>query len=377
MINLNNGGCSPSPRVVHQAYQRYLDQSNLAPSFTMWRQLEPGVETVRTLLSEEAGCDRDELAITRNASEALQIAQLGMDLEAGDEVLMTDQDYPRMRNTWKQRERRDGIVLKEVSFPVPLTDPGPLIAAFEAARTERTRVVHLSHVVFMTGQILPVKAVCAWAREHGLITIVDGAHAFAQVPTDLHDMGCDYYGTSLHKWLMAPIGTGFLYVRRERIPQTWSLQPAPEAKDHDIRKFEAIGTHPAAGHNAIAEAIAFHRRMGLPRKRARLAALRLRWAVPLSELDGVTVHSAHSSEWTGAKGLVEIAGLKPGPVVTECWRRGRIVATPIVHADFRGVRVSPNVYTRMDEVDRFVEIMRDIAADPGSVDSEWVKPGAH
>jgi len=361
LSNLNNGGCSPAPRVVHEAHQRYLDHSNLAPAYTMWRQLEPGVETVRTELAAEAGCDPDELAITRNASEALQICQLGIDLQRGDEILTTTHDYPRMKNTWKQRVRREGIVLNEVSFPSPLTDAAPLIAALEAARTDRTRVVHVSHVVFLTGQVIPVAAVCAWAREHGLISIVDGAHAFAHVPADMHAIGCDYYGTSLHKWLLAPIGTGFLYVRRERIASTWALQPAAESQDGDIRKFEEIGTHPAAGHNAVAEALAFHRRIGLPRKHARLLSLRARWTDALREDPRFRFHTPDHPEWSGAIGLVDTEGVAPGDMVSELWKRARIVVTPIQHPEVQGVRISPNVYTHPRELDRLVGLMKQVA----------------
>jgi selenocysteine lyase/cysteine desulfurase len=362
LSNLNNGGCSPSPRPVHEAYKRYLDQSNIAPPHTMWRQLEPGVEAVRAGLAAEAGCEPDELAITRNASEALQIAQLGLDMEVGDEVITTDQDYPRMRNTWAQRQRREGVVVKTVSFPVPLLTPGPLIDALEAARTPRTKVVHVSHVVFLTGQILPVAEVCAWAREHGITSIVDGAHAFAHADTNLPAMGCDFYGTSLHKWLMAPIGTGFLYVRRDRIAGHWALQPGGPNQDDDIRKFEEIGTHPAAAHNAIAEALVFHRRIGMARKRDRLVALRRRWSEVLREDRRFTVHSPDPDHLARAIGLVEVKGKAPGEVVSALWREHRIIATPIVHEAFQGVRISPNVYTELGELDRLVAAMQDIAS---------------
>ena len=361
MSNLNNGGCSPSPRPVHAAYKRYLDQSNVAPPVTMWRQLEPGVEAVRAGLAAEAGCESDELAITRNASEALQIAQLGLDLEAGDEVLTTDQDYPRMRNTWAQRARREGVVVKTVSFPVPLLSPRALIDSLEAARTPRTKVVHVSHVVFLTGQILPVAEVCAWARRHGITSIVDGAHAFAHADTNLPAMGCDFYGTSLHKWLMAPIGTGFLYVRRDRIAGHWALQPGGPGQDDDIRKFEEIGTHPAAAHNAIAEALVFHRRMGMARKRDRLVALRRRWSEPLRADPRFTVHTPDSPDLARAIGLVDVEGVAPGDVVSALWREHRILATPIQHEQFRGVRISPNVYTEMGELDRLVGALRALA----------------
>ncbi|MBI1789000.1 MAG: aminotransferase class V-fold PLP-dependent enzyme, partial [Acidobacteria bacterium] len=254
LINLNNGGVSPSPRVVQDAMRRYLEISNLAPVHSMWRVLEPQIESVRQRLAASFGCDPEEMAITRNASEALEICQLGLDLKPGDEVLTTDQDYPRMITTWRQRERRDGIVLKTISFPTPPPSLDDLCARFENAITPRTRVIHFCHITNLTGQIFPVKKICQMARRRGLEAIVDGAHAYAHFPFKHADLDCDYYGTSLHKWLLAPHGTGFLYVRKSKIPKLWPLMPAPPEMNGNIRKFEEIGTHPAANHNAIGEA---------------------------------------------------------------------------------------------------------------------------
>src|SRR5213076_3568172 len=198
------------------------------------------------------------IAITRNASESLQIAQFGLDLQPGDEVLTTSQDYPRMITTWQQRERREKIVLKQLNYDVPARNSADLVRMFQQGISSRTRVIHVSQVVFMTGQIFPVKQICALARERGITSIVDGAHAFAHVPFQFSDIDCDYYGASLHKWLSAPIGTGVLYVRKDRIPLTWALMPAAESQDKDIRKFEEIGTHPAAMHNGILQALEFY-----------------------------------------------------------------------------------------------------------------------
>ncbi len=278
IINLNNGGCCPSPRVVHEAFKRYLDLSNQAPVYHMWQVLEPNIETVRRRLAADFGCDPEELAITRNASEALQIAQLGIELRSGDEVVTTNQDYGRMLDTWEQRVRRDGIKLTKISFPVPPRSHDELADRLLGAITPATKVLHFCHITNLTGQIFPVRRICDEARRRGVKTIVDGAHAFAHFPYKAADLGCDFYGTSLHKWLLAPIGTGFLYVRRELIPAVWALTPAPAAKNDDIRKFEEIGTHPAANHNAIAEALAFHDGIGIERKAARLRYLRDRWA---------------------------------------------------------------------------------------------------
>ena len=182
IINLNNGGCCPSPRVVHEALKRYLDISNQAPVYHMWQILEPNIETVRRRLAAEFGCDPEEIAITRNASEALQIAQLGIDLTQGDEVVTTNQDYGRMLDTWDQRARRDGIVVKKVSFPVPPPSMDDLAERLIAAITPTTKVLHFCHITNLTGQIFPVKQICDEARSRGIKTIVDGAHAFAHFP---------------------------------------------------------------------------------------------------------------------------------------------------------------------------------------------------
>src|SRR6266852_1367497 len=217
MVNLNNGGVSPSPKVVMDTETRYLEVENMSPSYYMWNVLDPVIETVRRRLARMFGCDAEEVAITRNASEALEIVQLGMELKRGDEVLTTNQDYPRMITTWKQRERRDGIVLKQITFPVPPPSQDDLARRFEEAITPRTKVIHVCHITNLTGQIFPIKRICQMARGRGIEVIVDGAHAYAHFPFTRDQLDCDYYGTSLHKWLTAPIGTGFLYVRRAKI----------------------------------------------------------------------------------------------------------------------------------------------------------------
>ena len=362
IINLNNGGCCPSPRVVHEAFKRYLDVSNQAPVYHMWQVLEPNIETVRRRLAAEFGCDAEELAITRNASEALQIAQLGIDLKRGDEVVTTNQDYGRMLDTWEQRVRRDGIKLSKISFPVPPRSHGELADRLLGAITPATKVLHFCHITNLTGQIFPVRRICDEARRRGVRTIVDGAHAFAHFPYKAPDLACDFYGTSLHKWLLAPIGTGFLYVRRDLIPTLWALTPAAAAKDRDIRKFEEIGTHPAANHNAIAEALAFHDGIGIERKAARLRYLRDRWATRLAAHPRVKIHTNLSAEHSCAIGTVQLTNVPTRQVVERLWADWRIIATPIVHAEYEGARITPNVYTTVDEIDTFAAAMETIAA---------------
>jgi selenocysteine lyase/cysteine desulfurase len=361
IINLNNGGCCPSPRVVHEAFKRYLDISNQAPVYHMWQILEPNIETVRRRLAAAFGCDSEEIAITRNASEALQIAQLGIDLKAGDEVVTTNQDYGRMLDTWDQRARRDGIVVKKISFPVPPPSMDDLADRLIGAITPRTKVLHFCHITNLTGQIFPVRQICDAARAKGIKTIVDGAHAFAHFPYTLADLGCDYYGTSLHKWLLAPIGTGFLYVRRENIESLWPLTATAASKDKDIRKFEEIGTHPAANHNAIAEALGFHQGIGTERKAARLRYLRNRWVERLKSNPRIRIHTSLDPAQSCAIGTVQITTVPTTKAVPQLWDKWRIIATPIVHAEYEGIRVTPNVYTTLEEIDTFADAMKRIS----------------
>ncbi|MCK5652456.1 MAG: aminotransferase class V-fold PLP-dependent enzyme, partial [Gemmatimonadetes bacterium] len=248
LINLNNGGVSPSPAWVQEAMKRQLDLSNRAPTYYMWQIQEPQRETVRQRMAREWGVDEGEIAFVRNASEGLQTCQFGLDLQRGDEVLTTTQDYPRMITTFRQRERREGVVLKQIEVPVPAEDPAEVVRLFEEAITDRTRMILICHTINLTGQIFPVRELSDLGRRRGVPVIVDGAHGLAHFDFKLSDLGCDYYATSLHKWLFAPHGTGLLYVKKDKIPGLWPLMAAPERMDDDIRKYEEIGTHPAANY---------------------------------------------------------------------------------------------------------------------------------
>ena len=356
MVNLNNGGVSPSPSHVLEAMIRDLRFSNELPVHHMWSVLEPRIESVRRDVARDFGCDPEELAITRNASEAQEIMILGMDLKRGDEVIVTNQNYPRMLTAWRQRVRRDGIVLKEISFPVPPASMQQVVDRFREAITPRTKVIEVTHITNLTGQIMPVRQLVDLARPLGIQVFVDGAHAYAHFPFTRDELGCDYYGTSLHKWLLAPVGTGFLYVRRERIKALWPLMAAPPEMDENIRKYEEIGTHPAANHNAISAALAFHRAIGSERKIARLRYLRDRWAKRLvAESDRVKVLTPLDSPYAGAIGFFTVAGMDTDKLYGWLIEKNKIVTTPITHPEFKGIRITPNVYTTLDEVDLFAE----------------------
>jgi isopenicillin-N epimerase len=371
IINLNTGNHCSHPRVVADAVKRYLDMQNMAPvhyAGLINRNLEP----VRRGLAAEFGCHPEELAITRNASESLQILQNGIDLEPGDEVITTEQDYPRMLTTWDQRVRRDKIALTRVQFPVPTTQQD-LFERIEKAITPRTKVLHFCHITNLTGQLFPVQQICRMARARGIRTIVDGAHAGAQFPFKLHELECDSYGVSLHKWLLAPFGTGILFVKRDQIAKFWPLQAAPARSDTDIRKFEEIGTAPAATRAAIAEALAFHQAIGGERKAARLYYLTMRWATPLGQLPRIQMHSSLKPDQTWGLATVGIQGLEPSKISTFLWDRYRIIVAGISGSqppgprfDYQGIRVTPNIYTTVQEIDTFVGAMKELLSTPTS-----------
>jgi isopenicillin-N epimerase len=355
VVNLNNGHVSPAPRTVQEAMRRYLDYSNMGPYPTMIRQLEPKIEMSRRMIAETAGCDAEEIAITRNSSEALEIAQLGIKLERGDEVLTTNQDYPRMLTTFDQRARRDGIRVKQISFPVPAISLDDLYRRFEEAVTPATRLILVCHITNRTGQIFPVRRICDMAHQRGIKVIVDGAHAFSHFPLQISDLNCDYYGVSLHKWTFAPVGTGFLYVRKPLIRETWALMASAEVQDGDIRKFEEIGTHPAANFAAICEAITFNQNIGIERKAARLRYLRDRWANAIGSHPKVRILHNPAPEMSCGIGML---GLRDGdlPALGRALEAKHGIYTAVVgHPEYIGMRITPSVYTTIRDIDYFVK----------------------
>jgi selenocysteine lyase/cysteine desulfurase len=370
LINLNNGFTSPTPRVALEATWRYMDMINMLPVHYQGM-VANNCQTIRLRMAAEFGCDPEEMALTRGASEALQIAQNGVDLKAGDEVLTTEQDYPRMLTTWDQRMRREGIKVTRIQFPVPAAQDD-LYQRFEKAITPKTKVMHFCHTTNLTAQLFPVQRLSRLARSKGIVTIVDGAHALGQFPFKLRDLECDAYGVSLHKWLLAPIGNGCLYVRKEMIPKFWPLQAAPEQQDDDIRKFEAIGTHPWAIRAGLGEALAFHQAIGAERKAARLRYLTMRWVHALKTHPKIKILSnigEPAEVWAVA--AVTIDGMDVRALNRFLMSKYRIVTVALVGGappnqvfDYQCLRISPNVYTTLDEIDTFITAMKD-AADNG------------
>lgn len=356
VINLNNGGVHPAPTIVMDAVKRYMDFSNGAPVYNSWRILRPRKELIRKKLADTFGCSPEEIALVRNVTEALQIALLGLELKEGDEVLTTTHDYPSMKNALYQREKREGIKVKTFTFPSPPKNLKVLADLFEKNVSVRTKLILVCHITNITGQIFPIKEICRMARKRGIEVVIDGAHAFGHFVFKQKDLGCDIYGANMHKWMMAPIGTGFLYVKKEKIKKIWPLFPAPDPMSNDIRKFEHIGTHPEYLKLAVGDALTFHHGIGGKRKEERLRYLRNYWAKTLEKLPGIRILTSYDPEQSCGIGSFFIEGMDMEKLGQILFQKHKIIVTGIgVQDEFSGIRVTPSIYTTLRELDLFIE----------------------
>ncbi|GAB3905741.1 aminotransferase class V-fold PLP-dependent enzyme [Larkinella knui] len=361
ILNLNNGGVSPQPKLVQDAHIRFYQYCNEAPSYYMWRILDQGRESLRAKLADLSGCSPDELAINRNATEGLNTVIFGLTLKPGDEVILAKQDYPNMINAWKQREKRDGIKLVWLDLKLPSENEEELVRHYVSAFTSKTKVVHTTHVVNWSGQIMPVRKIADAAHKQGIEVICDGAHSFAHLEYKIPDLGCDYYATSLHKWLCAPFGSGMMYVRKDKIRNIWALLSSPEPDGADIRKFESLGTRSFAAEMAIGTAVDFHLSIGSARKFARLHYLKNYWAEKVKDISGVNLFTSLKPEFAGALAVVGITGMKGPELESELLGTYKIHTTPITLGPIDGVRVTPHVYTTPKELDRLVVAITELA----------------
>ncbi len=361
IINLNNGGVSPQPIVVQEALKRYNDLASQGPSYYMWRQLDQGREPLRQRLAILANCDAEEIAINRNATEALNTVIFGLPLQKGDEVIGTLQDYPNMIQAWRQRQLREGIVYKQLSFNFPMEEDDAIVAAFEKAITSKTKLLHITHIINWVGQILPVQKLCAMARQKGIETLVDGAHSFGLLDFGIPQLGCDYFGTSLHKFLSAPVGSGMLWIKQDKIEKIWPLLCNSEPNGKNIRKFETLGTRSFCIEQAIGEAINFHEAIGSKRKEDRIRYLKNYWAEKASQIKGVNIHTSLQAPYSCAIAGVSIDGMKPEELDSALYNRYKIHAVGINWENIHCVRVTPHVYTRLQDLDKLVQALAEIA----------------
>jgi len=362
-INLNNGGVSPQPKVVQDMHKQYLDLCNEGPSYYMWRILDQGREPLRTKLADLAGCSAEEIAIDRNTTEALNSVIFGMNLKPGDEVVLAKQDYPNMINAWKQREKRDGIKLVWIDLKLPSENNEEMTNAYVSAFTSRTKVVHITHVINWTGQIIPVKDIARKAHAQGIEVLVDGAHSFAHFEYKIPDLECDYFGTSLHKWLCAPLGSGMLYIKKDKIKNIWPLLSNDNPESDDIRKFESLGTRNFASEMAISTAIDFHYIIGGKRKEERLQFLKNYWAEKALKIPGVKLGTSLKPEFSCALAIFTIDGITTSDLENKLLAKYKIHTSPINWelGNIHGVRVTPSVYTSTRELDILVNAIEEIA----------------
>jgi selenocysteine lyase/cysteine desulfurase len=361
IINLNNGGVSPAPAVVQRALDRYNALCNEGPSYFMWRILDMGREPLREKLAGLAGCLPDEIAINRNATEALNTIIYGINLQRGDEVIGSIFDYPNMMHAYEQRALRDGIVYKQLSFNFPLENDEEIVKAYADAITPKTKLIHVTHMINWVGQLMPVRKICDMAHAKGIEVVVDGAHSFGLMDFKIPDLHCDYFGTSLHKFLSAPIGSGMMWIRKDHIGKTWPLTCADKPQSPDIRKFEQLGTRSFAIEQAIGEAVNFHNGIGPKRKEDRIRYLKNYWAEKAKAIPKVKIHTSLKDQYSCAICGVSVDGMTPGELDGALWNNYKIHVVGIVWQNLSCVRVTPHVYTTTADLDKFVRALTEIA----------------
>jgi selenocysteine lyase/cysteine desulfurase len=361
LLNLNNGGVSPQPLIVQDAFERYTRMCNEAPSYYMWRILDQGREPLRQRLADLAGTDANELAVCRNASEALETIIFGMRLKKGDHVVVSKLDYPNMMNAWKQREHRDGIILKWVDLELPRMTNDEIVNAYAAQITSEVKVVHVTHLINWNGHIVPSKRIADLAHAKGAEVVVDGAHSFAHIQYSIPDLGADYFGTSLHKWLCAPFGSGLLYVKKDKISQLYPLLAGENPESDDIRKFEVLGTRSFAIEQAIGQAIDFHLSIGTELKQQRLHHLKEYWTKAVADNPRIKLWTDPHPDRSCALCVVSVEGKTPAELGEALHNTYKIHTTGIDYHNIHGVRVTPHVYTVKADLDRLITALRAIA----------------
>ena len=362
-INLESGYFSPSPESVKDYWVNFVNEINESPSYYMRTRQNEMREKVRKTLADYAGVETDELILTRNTTESMNIIIQGIKLEKGDEILRTNLEYPNIIQALDMRERRFGTKIRIVDVPIHPKSQREIVDMVIGAVNKKTKVILISHMVFLNGQVFPVKEVCAKAREMGLETIVDGAHSFSHVDMDVSEIGCDYYGSSLHKWLGAPLGNGLLYVKKGNAERLWPLYGDTAYDDDNIMKLEHLGTRPCSDQNGIIPAVDFNLEIGKKEKSERLKFLQMRWASELKDNKNIILNTPLGEGQSYGIANVGVKNLHPSELADKLFDDHNIFTVPIDDdRGIRGVRVSPNLYSTVEDIDKFIEAMLTIAA---------------
>ena len=361
-INLESGYFSPSPESVKDYWINYVNEINESPSYYMRTKQTKMREKVRETLASYSGVSSEEICLTRNTTESMNIIIQGLKIGREDEILRTNLEYPNIIQALDMRERRYGTKIRVVDVPIHPVDQNEIVDKVISAVDKRTKILLISHMVFLNGQVFPVKEVCAKAKEMGLYTIVDGAHSFSHVDMDISDIGCDFYASSLHKWLGAPLGNGLLYVRKGMVDKLWPLYGDTQYEDDNIMKLEHLGTRPCSNQNGIIPAVEFNLKVGKKNKSKRLKSLQMRWANELKDHKNIIINTPLGEGQSFGIANVGVRGIRPGDLADRLFDEHDIFTVPIDdERGIRGLRVSPNLYSTVEDIDKFIDAMLKIA----------------
>ena len=360
-INLENGYYNLMPEPILNEYLKQLKMMNQEASYYKRTKMADDKVMVREQVATLVGCDKEELIITRNTTEAIDTVICGIDWKAGDEVIFAEQDYGAMIDMFKQQAKRYGIINKVVSVPNHPKNDEELIELYQQQITAKTRLIMISHMINITGQILPVRKICDMAHSKGVKVLVDGAHAIAHFQFKISDLNCDYYASSLHKWLSVPLGAGMLYVQKNNIEELWPLYGESGYPQNDIRKLNHTGTHPMHTELTIPFAIEFYNKIGRARKEERLRFLTQYWTNKLSNNKKVIINTPNSPERSCGIANVGIEGMKPALMAETLLKKYQIWTVAIDGAGVHGCRITPNIYTTTNELDRLVYAVNEMA----------------
>ncbi len=360
-INLENGYYCFMPEEILEHFIHHIRTVNYQGSYYLRTVQWQNKQRIQTQLAELAGCTPEELIITRNTTESLDTIISGWHWKAGDEAVMAYQDYGAMLDMFELQAKRHGIVNKYISLPNHPASDDEIVQLYTNAITPKTKLLMVCHIVNITGQILPIKKIVDMAHHKGVEVMVDGAHAFAHIQFSIPDLGCDYYGASLHKWLSAPLGAGILYIKKEKIANIWPLFGESAFQDGDIRQLNHTGTHPVHTDLAIANAIEYYQRLGKERKEARLRYLQQYWTSQVRDFPRIMVNTPADPQRHGAIGNVGVEGLTPQALAKTLMDNYQIWTVAIDRPGVKGVRVTPNIYTTIRELDTFVNALKAIA----------------
>ncbi len=359
-INLENGYYCFLPQQTLENFIKHVREVNYQGSYYMRTVQFENKKAMAAKLAALAGCSAEELIITRNTTESLDMIIGGLNWQEGDEAIMAEQDYGAMLEMFKLVTKRYGVVNKIVSVPnLPQSDD-EIVNLYAGAISEKTKLLMVCHMINITGQILPVRKICDMAHKRGVPVMVDGAHAFAHIKFSIPELNCDFYGSSLHKWLSVPLGAGILYVKKENIGKVWPLLAEGERKEDDISRLNHIGTHPAHTDLAIADAIDFYNMIGAERKEARLRYLQHYWTDKVRTMSHIILNTPADPARSCAIANVGVTGIKPGDLADILLNKYKIYAVPIDGAGVHGCRITPNVYTTTADLDVLVKALTEL-----------------